>query len=351
MTLTEAKVCAKLNAIVPLVMGRCLHPAVASRQWPDLSGHRHVNHAATPATMTAVQVDSWGGPEKLIVREVPRPQAGPGQVLVQIKAASINAIDRRLREGLLSEQLPLPFSCGSDFAGIVVEAGEGADLLPGTAVFGGLSPFTGAYAEYVAYDCNLLAVKPEGLSFEQAAAVAMACVPAMTMIFQDADVQPGQRVFIQGAAGGVGHLAVQLAKKRGAYVIGSASPEAQQFVLGLGADEVVDYTKPGFESQLSELDVVIDGHSAESLATLYPAIKVGGLAITLFDAPVDPPAGVRAVEAGTPEVMKRPLREVLEDIAQLCSEGLTAVVTATYPLSQIATAQETSKRGKTVVIP
>jgi NADPH:quinone reductase-like Zn-dependent oxidoreductase len=310
-----------------------------------------VNDSAAPATMTAVQIDEWGGPEKLVVREVPRPVPGPGQVLVRIQAASVNAIDRRIREGLLKDQVPLPFSAGSDFAGIVLEAGEGADLEPGTPVFGGLSPFTGAYAEYVAYDCELLAVKPDFLSFEQAAASAMATVPAMTTIFEDADVQPGQRVFIQGAAGGVGHLAVQLAKQRGAYVIGSASPEAKDFVLALGADEVVDYTQPGFECLLKDLDVVIDGHSAESLAAIYPAIRAGGLAITLFDQLVDPPAGIRAVEAGTPEVMKRPLREVLEDIAKLCENGLTAAVTATYPLDQVATAQETSKRGKTVLIP
>lgn len=303
------------------------------------------------ATMTAVQVDEWGGPDKLIVREVARPVPGPGQVLVQVKAASINAIDRRIREGLLDGQVPLPFSAGSDFAGVVVEAGEGADLPVGTEVFGGLSPFSGGYAEYVAYDCAGLAVKPESLSFEEAAAVSMASVPSKTMIFEDADVQPGQRVFVQGAAGGVGHLAVQLAKMRGAYVIGSASPETRDFVLGLGADEVVDYTQPDYASSLHDLDVVIDGHSAASLAALYPAIKKGGLAITLFDQPADAPAGIRTQEAGTPAVMERPLREILEDTARLCSEGLKVAVTASYPLDQIAAAQETSKRGKTVVIP
>jgi NADPH:quinone reductase-like Zn-dependent oxidoreductase len=173
----------------------------------------------------------------------------------------------------------------------------------------------------------------------------------MTMIREDAQVQPGQRVFIQGAAGGVGHLAVQLAKQRGAYVIGSASPQTRDFVLGLGADEVVDYTDPDYAASLHDLDVVIDGHSAESMAALYPAIRPGGVAITLFDEAVEPPAGIRAQAAGTPAVMTRPLREVLEDIVRLCDEGLKPVVTATYPLDQIATAQETSKRGKTVVTP
>lgn len=217
----------------------------------------------TPALMNAVQVDAWGGPEQLQLRQIARPEAGPGQVLVRVKAASVNAVDRRVREGYIDGQVSLPYTGGSDFSGIVEAAGEGADIAPGTPVFGALHPTSGAYAEFTAYEAENLAVKPDNISFEEAAALPVAGVTAWTAVAIDGQVQTSQRVLVQGAAGGVGHLAVQLAKQRGATVIATASPAHRDFVRNLGADEVIDYNEPDYQTSIKDLDLVIAMASAQ----------------------------------------------------------------------------------------
>ncbi|WP_435126682.1 NADP-dependent oxidoreductase [Actinacidiphila sp. bgisy144] len=302
--------------------------------------------------MNAVQIDAWGGPEQLIQRRVPRPVPGPGQVLVRVRAAALNAVDRRVRQGYMDGQLSLPYTGGSDFSGVVEAAGDGADLPPGTAVFGALWPTSGAYAEYTVFDAADLARKPEGLGFDEAAALPVAGITARVAVLDDGRVRQGQRVLVQGAAGGVGHLGVQLAKMQGAHVIATASPANYDFVRALGADEVIDYHEPGWAARLDGLDLVIDGVSAASLSALYPAIRPGGLAISLFDPPVPPPGGFEARLVGTLAVARQPLRAPLEALARLVTEGTLRVeVTAAYRLSEIAAAQETSVRGKAVVRP
>lgn len=304
------------------------------------------------STMNAVQIDAWGGPEQLTQRRIPRPAPGPGQVLVRVRSAALNAVDRRVREGYMDGQLSLPYTGGSDFSGIVEAAGDGADLPPGTQVFGALWPTSGAYAEYAVLEAANLARKPEALSFDEAAALPVAGITARVAVLDDGRLQQGQRVLIQGAAGGVGHLSVQLAKKQGAYVFATASPANHDFVRGLGADEVIDYHQPDYPEQLDGLDLVIDGVGAENLSALYPAIRPGGLAISLFDAPTPAPDGIEARLVDTVRVATQPLRGPLEELARLVTDGALRVeVTARYALSQIALAQETNVRGKAVVRP
>ncbi|CAL9630138.1 NADP-dependent oxidoreductase [Streptomyces sp. enrichment culture] len=302
--------------------------------------------------MNAVQIDAWGGPEQLIQRRLPRPVPGPGQVLVRVRSASLNAVDRRVRQGYMDGQLPLPYTGGSDFSGVVEATGDGADLPPGTAVFGALWPTSGAYAEYTVFDAADLARKPEQLGFDEAAALPVAGITARVAVLDDGRVRQGQRVLIQGAAGGVGHLAVQLAKKQGAHVIATASRANHDFVRTLGADEVIDYREPGYTARLGGLDLVIDGVSSANLSALYPAIRPGGLAISLFDPPTPPPDGIEARLVGTIAIAQQPLRAPLEALSRLVTEGtLHVAVTASYPLGKIAIAQESGVRGKAVVRP
>jgi NADPH:quinone reductase-like Zn-dependent oxidoreductase len=301
--------------------------------------------------MNAVQLDKWGDATHLKVREVPRPKPGPGQVLVKIVSASVNAVDRRVREGYLSDRLTLPYTAGSDFSGIVEEAADGADLYAGTAVFGGLWPMTGAYADYAVFRSADLAVKPDSMSFEVAAALPVAGLTAQVAVDQ-AGIGAGMRVLIQGAAGGVGHLAVQLAKLRGAHVIGTASAAHLDFVRGLGADEAIDYIRSDVVETLHGIDVVIDGVGAANIAKVYPAMRAGAIAISLFDPPPEPPSGIRAEIVATDDdsITDQSLRDRMTALADLVGTGQLKVhITATYTLAQVGLAQDGSKCGKVVI--
>lgn len=302
-------------------------------------------------TMKAVVVDSEGGPELLQVRDMARPVPGPGEVLVKVEFGSVNAVDKRVREGYLREYAPRPYSAGSDFAGTVVEAGTGADLAPGTRVFGGLMPNTGGYAEYVKVDAAAIARIPDGVGFEQAAALPVAGLTAWSAIVALGELQPGQRVLVQGAAGGVGHFAVQMARRIGAHVIGVASAGKATFVRELGADEVLDYADPHYERALHDLDLVVDGVDAASIARIYPAVKEGGRVFSLFDQPPPPPEGVRAANlaGGTGPGT---LREKLDNLAAMVARGdLVPHVSTIYTQAQAGEAQEAGKTGKVLIRP
>jgi NADPH:quinone reductase-like Zn-dependent oxidoreductase len=300
-------------------------------------------------TMKAVIVEGEGGPEQLQLREIARPVPGPGEVLVKVKFASVNAVDKRVRGGYLREYAPRPYTVGADFAGVVEQTGEGADLPPGTRVFGGLMPNTGGYAEYVKINAADVARIPDGVSFEQAASLPVAGLTAWSAIIALGELQPGQRVLVQGAAGGVGHFAVQMAHRLGAYVIGVASAPKAGFVRALGADEVLDYAVPDYATGLHDLDLVVDGVDAASMARVYPAVKPGGRVFSLFDPPPPAPAGVRAelLAGGTGPGT---LREKLGNLAAMVARGeLAPQVTAIYSLSQAAEAQESARTGKVLI--
>jgi NADPH:quinone reductase-like Zn-dependent oxidoreductase len=302
-------------------------------------------------TMNAVQVDVWGDASRLQVRRVPRPSPGPGEVMVRIVAASVNAVDKRVREGYMAGRLSLPYTAGSDFSGIVDELGEGADLAVGTAVFGGLWPMSGAYADYVVFPAADLAVKPDSVSFGAAAALPIAGLTAQVALEQ-AEVGPARRVLVQGAAGGVGHVLVQLAKLRGAYVVGTASGPDLDFVRSLGADEAFDYRRADLLDVLHDIDVVIDGVSADNIARVYPSMTPGAIAISLFDPPTPPPAGIRAEVVATTShaITRQPLRNQLTSLINLVANGqLKVVVSRTYALDGAGSAQDGSKRGKVVI--
>ncbi|MER7666095.1 MULTISPECIES: NADP-dependent oxidoreductase [unclassified Streptomyces] len=233
--------------------------------------------------MRAIGQDTLGGPDVLKIVETARPAPGPAEVLVRVHAAGVNPTDHwhRATGGLLADG-PVPL--GWDVSGVVEETGLGVTMYrPGDEVFGmpRLPQPAGAYAEFMTSPARHLARKPAALSHVQAAALPVAGLTAWQSLVDTADVRPGQRVLVHAAAGGVGHLAVQIAKARGAFVIGTASTAKQDFVRGLGADEVVDYTTTDFVRAVRDVDVVLDTVGGEYGPRSLEVLRPGGLLVSL----------------------------------------------------------------------
>ncbi|MGW1991567.1 NADP-dependent oxidoreductase [Embleya sp. NPDC001921] len=301
--------------------------------------------------MRAIRQETLGGPEVLKVVEVERPTPGPAEVLVRVHAAGVNPTDywHRASGGLLGDT-PVPL--GWDVSGVVEEVGLGVSVFrPGDEVFGmpRLPLPAGAYAEFVTSPARHLARKPAGLSHVEAAALPLAALTAWQSLVDAADVRPGRRVLIHAAAGGVGHLAVQIAKARGAYVIGTARAAKHELLRGLGADEVIDYTAVDFAETVRDVDVVLDTIGGEygprSLRTLRP----GGLVVSLASpAEVDlvPVAEAAGLRAGFTIV--EPDQGGLKEIAALVEAGLLRpVIDAVLPLEQAGKAHELGESGRT----
>ncbi|MFI8929096.1 NADP-dependent oxidoreductase [Streptomyces sp. NPDC053474] len=312
-----------------------------------------MHRTTTPTTMRAVSQDAAGAPDVLKVVTVRRPDPGRGEILVRVHAAGVNPADWKTRaRGVFADGTTPPFTLGFDVSGVVAAVGDGVALFrPGDAVFG-MPRFphpAGAYAEYVTAPARHFAPRPEGLSHVQAGALPLAALTAWQALVDTADVRPGQRVLIHAAAGGVGHLAVQIAKARGAHVIGTASAAKHELLRSLGADELIDHRTQDFAALLRDVDVVVDGiggpHWARSLRTLRP----GGTLLSLlppddaFPAQEAEAAGVRAVF-----MLVEPDHGGLRAIASLVEEGLLRVlVDAVLPLEEAARAHALGERGRT----
>ncbi|RSS46137.1 NADP-dependent oxidoreductase [Streptomyces sp. WAC08241] len=298
--------------------------------------------------MRAVVVERWGGPESLVERDVERPEPGLNEVLVRVHAAGVNPVDWKTRaSGALIGWGSVP-AVGWDVSGTVEAVGPGVGhLRPGDEVFGmPLFPRqAGAYAEYVVAPARHLAPKPASLTHVEAAALPLAGLTAWQALVDAADVRPGERVLVHAAAGGVGHLAVQIAKARGAYVIGTASAAKHALVRELGADEVVDYREVRFEDILRDVDVVLDGIGGETAERSLKVLRPGGRLITL-PGPDDVPAapdGVRAVW-----VLVEPDHLGLRELAALVERGeLRPVADTVLPLAEAAKAHAIGEEGRT----
>ena len=236
--------------------------------------------------MRAIRQLSLGGPDVLELVDVPRPEPGPTEVLVRVAAAGVNHVDWKVRArgGFLGEP---PFTVGWDVAGIVEELGRGVTrFAPGDRVFG-MPRFpreAAAYAEYVTAPSRQLALIPEGLGDVEAAALPLAGLTAWQALVETAGVGPKSRVLILAAAGGVGHLAVQIAKARGAYVIGTARAEKHAFLASLGADEAVDYTTGPLAGRIADVDVVLDLVGGEAAADAVATLRDRGSFVTVTGA-------------------------------------------------------------------
>jgi NADPH:quinone reductase-like Zn-dependent oxidoreductase len=298
--------------------------------------------------MRAVMQKSFGGPEVLEVVETVRPRPLSGEVLVRVRAAAVNPVDAAVRSGaypLLGEP---PFGVGWDVSGVVEEAGPGARFAVGEEVYG--MPFfpraANAYAEYVAAPSRQVARKPASLSHVEAAALPLAALTAWQGLVDAAAVKAGDRVLIHRAAGGVGHLAVQIAKARGAHVTALASAARHEFVRGLGADEVIDYRTTDFTEAVRDADVVFDStaQGARSLRALRP----GGMLVSILEhGDAELAAAVEAAGRRFAGVMVEPDRTALEAIAALVDEGrLRPHVEETFPLAEAGKAHELIESGR-----
>lgn len=296
--------------------------------------------------MRAVQQNEWGAPDRLQVVQIARPIPLPTEVLVRVKAAGVNPVDVYTAQGkAYMRALSLPYIPGWDVAGIVEQVGYGTTRFQvGDEVFG--MPWfpraANAYAEYLVAPARHLALKPKSLSFEQAAALPLAGLTAWEMLIDIAKVGRGDRVLINGAAGGVGHLAVQIAKARGAYVVAVASGAKRQFLEQLGADATVDYTVAAVGDQVADIDVVIELVGGEVCLQMLRTLRRGGLLVSA-QAAWAPQLKSEAEKVGvrTSWYLVEPNHAGLEALARMVEEGsLKIEVTASYPLEKAVEALE-----------
>lgn len=300
-----------------------------------------------------------GGPEALELAEAPDPAPGEGETLVAVAAAGINPVDVAFRSGAFPMLPELPFTLGWDIAGTVVSSGPGAGrFAPGTRVFG-MPRFpkeAGGYASMIAAPEAELAATPGAWSDAQAAAVPLAGLTAWQGLVVAGGIAEGQSVLITAAAGGVGHLAVQIAAALGATVTASASAGKHAALKGWGAAETLDYAAEAPEAKGARFDLVFDAFGGETSQRLLPALKPGGTLVCLRD----PSAAAReAAEAGGKTIRRigvRPNGPQLEELAKLGAAGrLTPQVARTFPLAEAGAAQaflaEAKPVGKVVLIP
>ena len=248
-----------------------------------------MRHIKNENTITkAFVLNEFGGVEKLILKDIEKPQVLESEVLIEVKAISINPVDIRTRAGMaMAEHLKkyMPIILGWDIAGIVVEIGEKVTKFKtGDAVFGMVN-FLGhgkGYAEFVSAPENHLAKKPKNISFEEAASATLAALTAWQFLVNEANIKKGDKVLVQAASGGVGHYAVQIAKHFGAYVIGLSSFKNKDFVLSLGAAEYISYDKQEVADIVKNADIVIDPFAKENLFKSLELTKEGGIIISLL---------------------------------------------------------------------
>src|SRR5438045_2041684 len=234
--------------------------------------------------MKAVRIERYGGEEVMELVEMERPKPGAGQVLVKVRAAAVNPVDWKIRDGLgeLFRMKP-PLILGCEVAG-TVETGSG-NLAPGDEVYGYLGTHSGGYAEYAAAPATEFVSKPKQVDFDTAASVPVGALTAWQATFDLGQLASGQRILITGASGAVGSMAVQLAKAKGAHVIGLASGKNEEFVRKLGADEFIDYRKATFENEVGDLDVVFDTVGGEPQARAFRTLQRGGCVVRTVTTP------------------------------------------------------------------
>jgi NADPH:quinone reductase-like Zn-dependent oxidoreductase len=292
-------------------------------------------------SMHAVVMHETGGPEVLRHEEIAAPEPRDGEVLIRVRAASVNAIDWKHRRGRADKKLPAVL--GSDVSGIVEVSGAEA-FAPGDEVFGFARG--GAYAELATAAANRIAQKPPGVSHEQAAALPVAGLTAWQVLFDHAGLQSGQTVAVAGAAGGVGHLAIQLARHAGASPIGIGSSRNRDFVLGLGADDYVDYARQDVATAIQDADVAFDAVGGETTEQLLATLRPGGVLVTIANAAPEDAARGRGVRAE--RAVMKPDAGQLGRIARLLADGdIRVEIAESLPIAEVRRAHELIESGHT----
>jgi len=285
--------------------------------------------------MKAVIINEYGDESVVNCTDVERPVPNGGEVLVKVHAAGVNPVDWKIRNGMGGMYgLTLPTILGCEIAGTVEAVGSDVEnFKPGDEVYGYNRARRGGYAEYAIAEPNEIALKPESLDFENAAAVALGALTSWQAIFDLGNLTGGQRILITGASGGVGSMAVQLAKAKGAYVIGTASGKNEEFIRSLGVDEFIDYTTTNFEDHVKDVDVVFNTVGGETLDRTFHTLKKGGYLVSAVVQPSEEKAAEIGVKAE--RVKSMPNAEQLAEINRLIDEGkLKTHVSTVLPLSE-----------------
>ncbi|CAA9557376.1 Bifunctional protein: zinc-containing alcohol dehydrogenase; quinone oxidoreductase (NADPH:quinone reductase); Similar to arginate lyase [uncultured Synechococcales cyanobacterium] len=299
--------------------------------------------------MKAIVINTYGNEDALNYVDVDRPEPKADEVLVKVHAAAVNPADWKIRNGM-GEQFgfKLPLILGGDIAGTVEAIGDGVESFKqGDAVYGiTLAHLSGGYAEYAVAKAEAIAPKPESITFEAAAAIPIAALTAWQAMFDLAHLSSGQKILITGASGGVGSMAVQLAKAKGAIVVGTASGRNEQFVRDLGADDFVDYTQQPFEAVVKDMDVVFDTIGGDTSAQAFQTLKRGGFLVAAPEPPSEEKARQFGVEAAW--VYCQPSAQQLVKINRLIEEGKLKIhIETVLPLSEVKKAHQLSQSGRT----
>ena len=307
----------------------------------------------SPTTMKAIVVQQPGGPETLKVQDVPRPQPKADELLIRVMAAGVNPVDAFIRAGRFGGA-KTGFTPGMDVAGIVEATGANAKKFKkGDAVYAYLSfDEQGAYAEYCIVKESETALKPTNINFELSAGVPLAGTTAWQALIDTAKLKSGQTVLIHGGSGGVGHLAIQIAKAHGAKVIATASTANQDFLKQIGADQAIDYSTTKFEDVVKGVDVVLDCTRSDALSRSYGVVKKGGFIVTITSRP--DPAQLEKRGLRGDSLMASPDPRVLEELTKLIeAKKITPVVSQVFPLTEASKAHQQIEtrhtRGKVVL--
>ena len=294
-------------------------------------------------TMQAIRAHDYGGPEVLVLEQAPRPEPKADEVLIRIKAAGVNPADWKYRSGAYKQFMPLqfPWTPGLEGSGTIESVGANVNAFKkGDEVYG---IFTSSYAEYALAKANEIQPKPRSLTFEEAASLPVGVLTAWGALIDSAKIEAGQRVLVQGAAGGVGAYVVQLARWKGAHVIGTASTKNVEFVRSLGAENVIDYSATRFETVVHDMDVVIDTVGGDLAERSFKVIRPGGIYVTV--------AGRLAEDAGKAQKITalsggRAPGENLKQISELIeAKQLKPVAGSVFQLANARQAHEMSQTG------
>jgi NADPH:quinone reductase-like Zn-dependent oxidoreductase len=302
------------------------------------------------ATMKAVRVHEYGAPEVLKYEDAPKPTPAAGEVLIRVHAAAINPVDRAIRQGLFKDRIRyhLPMIPGWDVSGVIEAVGPGVTRLKvGDEVYSRPDiGRDGAYADYVVVKESEVALKPKSIDHVNAAAIPLTALTAWQALFNAGKLSAGQTVLIHGAAGGVGSFAVQLAKIKGARVIGTASQRNHDYLRSLGADQVIDYNTTKFEDVVRNVDVVLDTITHDTADRSYGIIRKGGIYVSILMPPSQEKAAAHGIHVA--HVFVQPSIDQLNELATLVDSGkLKVQIEKVFPLSDARAAHDLNATGHT----
>lgn len=300
--------------------------------------------------MKAVRIQKYGGSDVLAYEDAPRPMPGEGDVLIRVHATSVNPFDCAVRAGYMAGYFPhnFPLILGTNVSGVIEEIGAGVNgFVPGEAVYTRAGIVRdGAYAEYVLAPAGDVVAKPKTLSHIQSAALPHVTLTAWQALFELADLKQGQTILIHGAAGGVGHIAVQLAKLRGAKVIGTAGTNIDLLEC-LGVDQAINYTTKRFEDIVHDVDVVLDTIGGDTQERSWSTLKRGGILVSTIQAPSEETAAAHGVRQAM-VFSAPPIGQTLTEVARLADNGqIKPTISTVLPLQNAQQAHQAIERKHT----